>query len=1045
MKKVTLYSIILSNINLEVIILLNEPQIKKLIGKLELFATLVEPMIFEKQGEIECSAFLTQDRLHDIPAADKFSPVEKGYTWFGKDSYCWFKGQYSVPEELAGKDLFIKPHMQGYEALLFVNGRTMGTFATKIVYTGHGNHYCDMIKKNAVAGENLDIIIEYYGGHDYPGCHPTEDAGIKDYNFSYDGADICTKNYEIQEFYFDLLTVLQLATALPDDSFMRGQAINALYEVHKNVYYLLEDTDMDSFIDGIRKSVPALKKVLAMKSEDSAPFVGLIGHSHMDTAWLWHVGETEKKVIRTYANALSLMDQYPEYNFIQSSACHGDMIRKNRPELFERIAEKVREGRYEPNGGVWVECDCNITSGESMIRQFLWGQRFTRKYFDYTSDCFWLPDTFGYSAAIPQIMKGCSIDYFLTTKLSWNDTNTFPYDTFNWQGLDGTTVFTHFNRTHMYPDVVATIRETKGWLKQKSVSNKRLMSYGFGDGGGGPQFEMIEHAKRIADLDGVGKSKHMSVSEFMKDLEATAVNPNTYRGELYLELHRGTLTNQHTIKRNNRKSEFALRDLEILTVNEAVKAKKEASGETIAPLYETLLINQFHDILPGTCLHRAHAESREQTNALIKNANEQIAAIVNGDNNETVSFINTLSFDRNDAVFMDYNGYIVDADCKQQIYTDLDGNKKLIVCGITVPAMSSVTLNLKKGEPETVSVFNADSNILETPFAKVTFADNGTISSFIDKNANREILGGEYNFNTFLMAEDVPDQWDNWDIDADIQCKFKDASNLVSREVVSAGAAAYIIRSEYKISDKSSVTQDMIFFADSAEVRFDTVMNWQDDHRLLKTAFDTNVCDDFARHEIQFGHVKRPTTRNNSIEEAKFEVVNHKYTDLSESRYGVALLNDCKYGITVEGGNLRLSLHKGGTHPDSKGDHDGLHKCTYSLLPHNSGFTSNEVIRPSYALNVPVITANGKYDMSAPVTVDSENIFVEAIKPCEDTQKAFIVRMYEAEGTRTNAVLSFPGATKCEITNMLEETLEDLTDMNVTFRPFEIKTVKVYY
>lgn len=1025
--------------------MLNEPQIKKLLGKIERFATLVEPMIFEKQGEIECSAFLTKDRLHDIPADDKFSPVEKGYVWYGKDSYCWFKGQYTVPEALAGKDLFIKPHMQGYEALLFVNGRTMGTFATKIVYTGHGNHYCDMIKKNAVSGENLDIVIEYYGGHDYPGCNPTDNAGIKDYNFIYDGADICTKNYEIQEYYFDLLTVLQLATALPEDSFMRGQAINALYEVHKNVYYLLDDTDMDSFIDGIRKSVPALKKVLAMKSEDSAPFAGLIGHSHMDTAWLWHVGETEKKVIRTYANALSLMEQYPEYNFIQSSACHGDMIRKNRPELFERIAEKVREGRYEPNGGVWVECDCNITSGESMVRQFLWGQRFTRKYFDYTSDCFWLPDTFGYSAAIPQIMKGCSIDYFLTTKLSWNDTNTFPYDTFNWQGLDGTTVFTHFNRTHMYPDVTATTRETKGWLKQKSVSNKRLISYGFGDGGGGPQFEMIEHAKRIADLDGVGKSKHMSVSEFMKDLEATAMNPNTYRGELYLELHRGTLTNQHTIKRNNRKSEFALRDLEILTVNEAVKSKKDASGEKIAPLYETLLINQFHDILPGTCVHRAHAESREQTTALINDAKEQIATIVNGYDNETVTFINTLSFDRNDAVFMDYNGYIVDDPCKQQLYTDLDGNKKLIVSGITVPAMSSVTLNLKKGDPDASSVFNADGNTLETPFAKVTFADNGTISSFIDKTADREILGNNYNFNTFLMAEDVPNEWDNWDIDADVQCKFKDASNLVSREVVSAGAAAYIIRSVYKISAKSTITQDMIFFADSAEVRFDTVMDWQDDHRLLKTAFDTNVSDDFARHEIQFGHVKRPTTRNNSIEEAMFEVVNHKYTDLSESRYGVALLNDCKYGITVEGGNIRLSLHKGGTHPDSEGDHDCPHKCTYSLLPHNRGFNSADVIRPSYELNVPVITAKGNYEMSAPVTVSADNIFVEAIKPCEDTQKAFIVRMYEAEGTRTNAVLTFPGAAKCEITNMLEETIEELADMNVTFRPFEIKTVKVYY
>lgn len=1026
--------------------MLNNPQISKLIGKIERFKDLIEPMIFEKQAEIEFSAFCTQDRLHEIPTGEKFIPVDKGYVWYGKDSYCWFKGQYKVPEELAGKDLFIKPHMQGYEALLFVNGRTMGTFATKIVYTGHGNHYCDLIKKAAKADEDLDIVIEYYGGHDNPGNHPDSDTCIKDYNFRYDGADICTKNYEIQEYYFDLLAVLQLAQALPEDSFMRGKAINALYDVHKKVYYLLEDTDISAFMAGIRESAPCLKKVLAMKSEDSAPFAGLIGHSHMDTAWLWHVGETEKKVTRTYANALSLMEQYPEYMFIQSSACHSNMIRKNYPELFARIAEKVREGRYEPNGGVWVECDCNITSGESMIRQFLWGQRFTRKYFDYTSDCFWLPDTFGYSAAIPQIMKGCSIDYFLTTKLSWNDTNTFPYETFNWVGLDGTSVFTHFNRTHLNPDVKSTIRETKNWIKQKSVSNKRLISYGFGDGGGGPSFEMIENAKRIADLDGVGKSKHMTVSEFMKDLEATAVNPNTYKGELYLELHRGTLTNQHTIKRNNRKCELALRDLEILTVNEAVKTATEASEESIAPLYETLLINQFHDILPGTCIHRAHAESREQTHKLIADAKDRITAIINNSNDDCVTFINTLSFDRNDAVFMDYKGAIIDADCKQQLYTDLEGNKKLIVSGITVPAMSSVTLKLKKGVvPNDKSAFCANGSTLETPYAKITFADNGTISSFIDKSADRELLGNGYNFNTFLMAEDVPNLWDNWDIDVDVQCKFKDASRLVSREIVSCGEAAYIVRSEYKISEKSTVKQDMIFFADSAEVRFDTIMDWQDNHRLLKAAFDTNVCEDFARHEIQFGHVKRPTTRNNSIEEAKFEVVNHKYTDLSESRYGVAILNDCKYGITVEDGNIRLSLHKGGTHPDAEGDHDGLHRCTYSFMPHNSGFNAADVIRPSYELNVPVIVSEGIYEILTPVSVDAENILVEAVKPCEDTQKAYIVRLYEAEGTRTNAALTFPNAVKCEITNMLEETQEELADMNVTFRPFEIKTIKVYY
>ncbi len=1025
--------------------MLNKPQISKLIGKIERFKDLIEPMIFEKQDEVNFSAFVTQDRLHDIPDNDKFEPIEKGFTWYGKDSYCWYSGDYTVPESLNGKDIFIKPHMQGYEALLFVNGRTMGTFATKIAYTGHGNHYCDMIRKNAQSGDKLNIIIEYYGGHDNPGNHPCDNISIKDYNFRYDGADICTKNYEIQEYYFDLLAVLQLAESLPEDSFMKGNAINALYEIHKKVYYLIDDCDYDSFIEGIRATKDDLKKVLAMKSQDSAPLIGLIGHSHMDTAWLWHVGETEKKVTRTYSNALNLMEQYPEYMFVQSSACHADMIRKNYPELFERIREKVSEGRYEPNGAVWVECDCNITSGESMIRQFLWGQRFTRKYFNYTSDCFWLPDTFGYSAAIPQIMNGCGVKYFLTTKMSWNDTNDFPYETFNWVGLDGTTVLTHFNRTHLNPDVKSTIRETKDWIRQKSVSNRRLISYGFGDGGGGPSFEMIENTKRIANLDGVGKSKHTTVSDFMKELEKTAVNPNTYKGELYLELHRGTLTNQHTIKRNNRKAEFALRDLEIFTVNEAIKSKIPASSEKIAPLYETLLINQFHDILPGTCINRAHEESREQTHKLIKDAKNEIHTIIDSDCNDSVTFINTLSFDRNDVVFMDYNGYIIDADCRQQLYTDLDGNEKLIVSGITIPAFSSVTLKLKKGTPDNNAALKSDGNTIENSLIRISLDKNKTISSYYDKEAKREIIGTGYNFNTFLMAEDVPNMWDNWDIDVDVQVKFKDASELVSSEVISDGAVALIMRNVYKISNKSTVTQDMIVFTDSKEIRFDTIMDWQDNHRLLKVAFDTDINDDFARHEIQFGNVKRPTTRNNSIEEAKFEVVNHKYTDISETRYGVSLLNDCKYGITVEGGNMRFSLHKGGTHPDAKGDHDGLHKCTYSLLPHTNGFNAIGVIRPSYELNIPVTVAQGRYEMISPVSTDAENIFVEAVKPCEDEENAYIVRIYEAEGTRTNATLSFPAAVKCEITNMLEETQSELTDMNVVFKPFEIKTIKVYY
>lgn len=1031
--------------------MLNNPQIDRMLSKIDRFSVTLEPMIFEKVGEAEFSAFLTDKQYHSIPDESCFAPVEKGWTWYGKDKYCWFKGQYTVDESLSGQPIFLKPHMQGYEAMLWVDGKVFGTYATKISYTAHGNHYCDLITMNPKAGQTIDLAIEWYGGHAMPGTQPLEEASIKDFNYKYDGADICVKNYEIQDYYFDLISVYQLAKYLPENSFMRGKAVNALYEVHKGVFYDPNECTREEFISGIRNTAHFLKDVLSLKAGATDAESYVIGHSHMDTAWLWHVGETVKKCARTYANQLSLMQQYPEYKFIQSSACHSNFLRKNYPELFSRIQQAVATGRYEPNGGVWVECDCNITSGESMVRQFLWGQRFTRKYFSFTSNCFWLPDTFGYSAAIPQIMKGCGVDYFLTTKISWNDTNKFPYDTFYWQGIDGTKVFSHFNRTHLFPEIMDIIEATKDQICQKSVNNKRLIAYGYGDGGGGPQYEMVEFARRAESLSEVGTVKNTTVGDFMKELEATSVNPNTYRGELYLELHRGTLTNQHTIKRHNRKSELALRDLEIITVNDAVNSSAPADSEKIAPLYETLLLNQFHDILPGTCLNRAHVESRAQTKALIEKAREYISESVNAaPQDNAVTLVNTLSFDRNDPVFLDYkDGFIVDGGYAQQVYTDLDGNKKLIVSGVKIPAMSSVTLKLVKGEIDDKSSFAASGDKLETPFASVSFAPNGTISSFVDKRAGRELCGEGYALNTFLMAEDLPSAWDNWDIDADIEPKFKDASTLVSREVVSSGACAYIVRSEYKISDKSTVKQDMMFFADTAEVRFDTVMGWQDDHRFLKTAFDTSICDDYARYEIQFGNVKRPTTRNDSVEQAKFELVNHKYTDLSETRFGVSILNDCKYGISVNGGQMRLSLHKGGLRPDYQGDHDGLHRAVYSFLPHDGGYCADSVIRPAYELNVPVIAASGSYTMNPLVTIDKSNVIAEAVKPCEDAENAYIVRLYEAEGTAVNTNVGvIANAKKCEITNMLEEVEETLPNANsntLSFRPFEIKTVKVTY
>ncbi len=1030
--------------------MLTEVQISRMLGKLERFETILDPFIFRKVDEVGARAFETTERLHKIPDDSLFSPVEKGWVWGAEGSYCWFKTEYIVPDELDGKNLFIRPSTQGYESMLWVNGVPFGTFATKIVFTGHGNHYCDLLKMAVNAGEKIEIALEVYAGHSYKGCSPLEDKPLLDYRYTFGGIDICVKDYKIQDFYFDLRTVNQLANDLPAGDFRRADAVNALYEVHKRVYYAVDDVDWESFVAAIDEAAPFLKKVLAEKNREGAPMAAIIGHSHMDTAWLWHVPETVKKCARTYSNQVALMEQYPEYKFIQSSSCHSDMILENYPELFERIQKLVAEGRYEPNGGVWVECDCNITSGESMVRQFLWGQRFTRKYFNYTSNCFWLPDTFGYSAAIPQIMKGCGVDYFLTTKISWNDTNKFPIDTFYWQGIDGTKVFTHFNKTHCWPDVddlYDNITAEEG-LSEKTVTNMRCISYGYGDGGGGPQFEMIEAARRLKDLAGVPKAEYMRVGDFMQKLEASVVNPDTYTGELYLELHRGTLTNQHTIKYNNRKAEFGLRDLEFFTVDGAVKAGEAATDEKTHPLYKLLLINQFHDILPGTCIHPAHVQSIEETTHVINTAKELVSAAV-GAPDSTVSVTNTLSFERNDPLFIECaDGLVVEGGYKQQRYTNIDGKNGLLVSGVKIPAFSSVKLSLVAGTPDSASEIVLDGDSLETPFAKIAFDKKGYISSFVDKRVDRELCNGEYPLNTFLIAEDLPTAWDNWDIDADIECKFADNSELISREVVSLGAAAAVIRSKYAVSKKSTVTQDVIFFADTAEVRYDTLMDWQDDHRFLKAAFDTTVRNDFARHEVQFGNVKRPTTRNNSIEKAKFEVVNYKFTDLSESRYGVSILNDSKYAISVNGGNLHLSLHKGGTRPDFYGD-KGLHRTTYSFLPHMGDFSAQTVVRPAYELNVPAVVGGGEFSAESLIVPECSNIIVESIKPCEDNEKAFIARLYDCEGTYTRCPVAFTSkAVKAEITNMLEEKQADIADINgavLEFRPFEIKTVKVYY
>lgn len=1032
----------------------SEKQIERLLGKMKRLEEMLGENLFEKVDEIQMNAFLTDGSHHAIPAEECFTPIEKGTTFEGEGIYVWMKGQYQVPAELEGKSLFIWPKGEAYEGLLWVNGKPYGNYAAKYEKNSRGNHYCDLLKQNVAAGENIDVAIEFYAGHYVKGTQPFRNDERRPYIIRYESVDICLKREELADFYYNLKIANQMTQVLDKASFRRAEVVKALMKIHGFIYYDFEYIGWDAFMEGARRANEILKELLSEKNSSSAPYVGLIGHSHMDTSWLWTRKETEKKCARTYANQMNLMDQYPDYTFMQSSAYHSDRMKALYPELFEDIKKQVAAGRYEPNGGVWIECDCNIPSGESMVRQFLWGQRFTREHFDYTSDAFWLPDTFGYSAALPQIMRESGIKYFLTTKMSWNDTNEFPYDTFNWKGIDGSSVLVHLNRSHLWPDpenMERSVMNRNGdTIKEREVSNKKLFSYGFGDGGGGPEFEMIELANRLSDVEGLPRSSHTTVSRFMKNLEDTVYNPSTYSGELYLELHRGTLTNQHMIKYNNRKAEFVLRDLEYLTVRDAIAKDKEASAEEIRPLMGDLLVNQFHDTLPGTCIPAAHDDALIEVSAVIKESKARIEKMLQDMalKEDVVSVINTLPFERTDVIYLPFDGAYAEDVCAQQVITDMDGNRKLAVMGVKIPAYGSVALKKTGQEIERSSVFKADGNELETPFYSVVFNEKGYIESIIDKENGRQLRGEGYALNTFLVAEDVSLGWDNWDIDADCEEKFADTAKLLDRKIVADGAVEYRIRSSYQLTEKSSLEQDMIFYADNKQIVFETKMNWQDDHRFLKTAFDTTIHADYANQEIQFGYIRRPTNRNTSVEKAKFEVSNHKYTDISETRYGAALLNDSKYGISIRDSGMHLSLHKGGCRPDYRGD-KGIHLCTYAFLPHMGSMSAENVIHPAYLLNEAPLLTEGRVEMEGLLTMDAANVIAETIKPAEDTQKAFVLRLYEAEGTWTSARLSLNIPVK-EVTetNMLEETKQVLgseKEIALTFKPFEIKTLLIRY
>ncbi len=997
------------------------------LAKLEKIEQLYADLRFETIAPVPVQICETTEYLRAEPGNDAgWTDAPPGTRWGGSWVTAWFRGDITLPEECAGAKVFVRAKTDG-ETLFVVDGRHQGVF--------DGNHPLVCMTTQGEAGKTYHLAFEAYAGHTFPGTQPYDSGPVVgDKSKTFGGIEVCLEREDVSAFVADLRVLRQLTQTLDDNSLRKGKIVPALAQVFATVDAMPSESGEASWRPKLASAREIMQPLLELHNGPTTPWIGLVGHSHIDTAWLWPLAETWRKCARTFSSCVNLLDQYPEFIFLQTAPCHAEVVRSEYPDIFERMQQHAREGRWEPNGAMWVEPDCNLTSGEAFVRQLLVGQRATREMFGYTSDTLWLPDVFGYSAALPQILQGCGVEFFCTSKIAWNDTTRFPYDTFTWQGIDGSTVLAHYTVIQGWPDPVH-LADQWNWIQHKDAQDRRLFPIGYGDGGGGPMAEMIEIARRVTDLEGCPRSSFTTVSDFMKSVRDDMGELPRHVGELYLECHRGTLTSVSDIKKGNRKTELALREAEFLATLAATRGEPYPA-ENLLDLWKVLLTNQFHDILPGSSIARVNDEAIETFSACIDEARsirdraiETLACYSPDEPPVQLLVTNSLSWDRAGEIAIGElcdDAWPVDPGIMGQRIETIEGKRDFIISGDS---------------------FGVSGDTVETPFALVTFDGTGRIVSFIERSSGRELVPPGGALNSFLCGEDVPLMYDNWDIDSDYELKLALQDHLVRREVVAEGPLQIRIEVEYEIGEGSRLTQHIIFHSTTPRVDFETKVDWHEKHKILKTGFDLDILADSARHEIQYGHVERPTHRNLPQDRARFEVCAHKWTDLSENGFGVALLNDCKYGISVHGSELRLTLLRSGTHPDPRGD-EGTHVFTYALLPHAEGFSVPAVVRPAYELNIPPIVCPATAAASAIdslVSIDADSVIVESVKWAEDGG-GFVIRLYEAEKTGCMAGLQFGvPVTAVAETNMLEEDRRelDLDDGGIVLRlrPFEIKTL----
>ncbi|MBB6672453.1 alpha-mannosidase [Cohnella nanjingensis] len=989
------------------------------------------------------------------PAEGEWGEIRLGDTWTGRDRYAWLSYEASIPAEWAGRKVLGRfdfgetggGNNSGFESLFFLNGAP---------YQGVDSNHKEVFLPAETIGSEIRIDIRLWSGLEGGGSPKPRKHTILT-------SELCWLDEAADDYYYTAKAAFETVGALDANHPDRVQLVNALDRSLLAIDWSYPGSA--TFYDSVAAARDSLRASLGEIEKHARVTVTCIGHTHIDVAWLWRLKHTREKCARSFSTVLRLMEMFPDYVFLQTQPQLYDYIKTDYPEIYEKIRERVREGRWEAAGGMWLEADCNLTSGESLVRQLLFGTRFLREEFGSECRYLWLPDVFGYSWALPQILKKSGIDTFMTTKISWSQFNRMPHDTFRWRGIDGSEVLTHFITTpdehdspyYTYNGVIEAQMVKGIWdnYRDKNVNEELLLSYGYGDGGGGVNREMLEMRRRLDEMPGLPHVKTGTADAYFERLRERVAGTDqyvhTWDGELYLEFHRGTYTSQAYNKRTNRKLELAYRETEWLGAYASALAgdwSAYAQGE-LNEGWKIILRNQFHDIIPGSSIQEVYADSREEyaeAERAVQSARTSAEQAVVRPSADAVTVWNGSPWARTDLIELDGAAFPAEGAWTNAAGETLPAqyaNGRWTVAA-EAPPMGHATIrfapNGAQAAPASPFVFT--ENGIRTPHYRIAWDATGRLVDLWDEAAGKQVLAQGEQGNALQVFEDKPLMFNAWDIDIYYQQKKRDVTDLQSVELVYAGPLSASVRFVWRYMN-STISQEMIVYADSRRIDFKTEADWQERQQLLKVAFPVAVRSTEATYDIQFGNVKRPTHWNTSWDWARFESVGHQWADLSERGYGVSLLNDCKYGYDIRDYTMRLSLIKSANDPDPEAD-KGAHSFTYALLPHAGDWYEGGTVREAWALNNPPAATAGAAarETGSLLRVSVANVMIDAAKKAEDGER-LVVRLHDFAGIRDRVALTSDLAiASWQECDLMERPIGEPRTGDVAFdlAPYEIKT-----